>query len=174
LLESRLDGFSGTPHTQASHGNPAEEDNEIEQLKKHSATEQAPLPARPISPCIGTTLSSGAWNVRLIGSHGVSDDIVSEAEERWEAVGELHDGDSGYEGGYGLDLWNGGTNDEGENPVNTNQNRPDNAPFLGHESGTFHPTLNNIDIEDLYADVSIKASGDNSSDEGKDVTQSLP
>ena len=52
--------------------------------------------------------------------------------------------------------------------------RPDHATSLGHERWTLEQALDDVDVDDLGADVAVEASSEQASDECEDVADGLP
>ena len=65
-----------------------------------------------MAPGINATRRSLPRRIKFIGTHCISNDVVAKPEQRWEGVGELHNGDGGDEAGDCLDLGNGSANHE--------------------------------------------------------------
>ena len=106
ILERLLNTLPRPIHPQTRHRRRPKEKHQIKQLIHHIPREEPAFPAGEVAPCVA-----------LLVDLRVDAHLVAEEEEGREGVGELHDADCGDEGGDGLDLRDGGADDEGEGPV---------------------------------------------------------
>ena len=102
-----------------------------------------------------------------------------------ERTSQRDDGDGADKTGEGADLRDACAQTEGNRPVcsvsalargrrtEDDHRRPDHAAALGHERRALEKALDDVDVDDLGADVAVEAGGEQARDESKDVADRL-
>lgn len=111
---------------------------------------------------------------RLVWKNSITLYLETNHQNWRERVRELHDTRCSHKGGEKRDLWNSSTNDEGKDPVDRHEGDPNPLSGLRLENGKLEQVSANIVVDDLDADVTVETSGDNSSNQLKNVANSLP
>lgn len=101
-------------------------------------------------------------------------DLEAKGKDSWECVGELQDTNGTHETGDVGELGNGGADDEGDSPVCWDETDPEELAKLGREGWEVEDFLEDFDINDFDANVSIQGSGNQTSKQVHDVGSCLP
>lgn len=88
----------------------------------------------------------------------LSVNLASEAdvEEGRESVGEVQDQESADKTDDTVEIRHGGSNDEGDDPVDGTEAIPHPATFLGGDFWEVENLLEDLDVHRLHSDVEVK------------------
>ena len=118
--------------------------------------------------------AAGGGVEALVGAHRVLLDEVAEREDGRERVAELNDTEGRHDGDEPEEIGDGGRDDEGEGPVDRDDDGPEDLTLVGGQGREVGEIHQDVVVQDLDPDVAVETGGDNATDDGEHVTGGLP
>jgi len=101
-------------------------------------------------------------------------DTIPESDHWRECVRELHEADSRGDACQTKEIGNRGCEDEGDDPVDWDDDRPENLAAFGNECWCVEPLHEQVIVDDFDANVTVESSSNQTRDHGQDVANCLP
>jgi len=101
-------------------------------------------------------------------------DPEAEGQDRGHGVGKGQDEEGADEARDVRELGDGGGDDEGEGPVDGHEGGPEELAAPGRQGRGAEQVLQDLNVDDLEADVAVQAGGDEGGEEQDDVAGRLP
>lgn len=98
---------------------------------------------------------------------------ITDVQDSRERVGEIQDQEGADEAGDAVEIGDGRSYDEGDDPVDRAEGVPKELSLLGGDFGPVEDFLANFDIDSLHADVEVEQACNKGSDEAEHIIDLL-